>query len=148
MNSSKKEETLSKAVLNVSTYKQLPGSDFAEARQCTTIDITDLLREKDITSVFSVNGICTVGGPYLPGGNENEFNFELAVSEPEINLLRREMCDIIDVAIVNDKQNKAIKHIIDDKFDKFISEHWEPISECPEVKNHFDEEFEREFIPE
>ncbi len=142
MNSPKKEN-LSKAVLNVSTYKQLPGSDFAEARQCTTIDITDLLKEHDITSAFSVNGVCTVGGPYYPNGNENEFNYMLAVSEPEIRALCKNVCDIVDVAVVNDKQNKAIKKMIEDKFNDFVVDHWRDIIDCPEIKQHFDGLFDK-----
>lgn len=143
MNSSKKEESLSKAVLNVSTYKQLPGSDFAEARQCTTIDITDLLKEYDITSAFSVNGVCTVGGPYYPNGDdENEFNFVLTVSEPEVRVLCKNICDFIDVAIVNDKQNKAIKKMIEEEFDDFVGDHWRDIIACPEIKQRFDNLFD------
>ena len=138
MNSSKKE-TLSKAVLNVTTYNEDPEGKLPPVARYETIDITDLLRERGITSVCSVHGAWSVGGPYLPGGDEDEFIVEYTVTEPEIRALCKEVSDILDIAIVNEKQSKALKKLIEEKFTDFIDEHWSPIKVCAETKNYMDE---------
>lgn len=138
MNSPKKDK-LSKAVLNVTTYKEDPEDKFPPVEQYETIDITDLLRERGITSVCSVHGLWSVGGPYLPGGDEDEFVVEYAVTEEELWALYKHVADILDIAIVNEKQNKALKRLIEDKFSDFIEEHWDPIQDCAETKDCVDE---------
>lgn len=138
MNSPKKDK-LSKAVLNVTTYKEDPEDKFPPVEQYEAVDITDLLRERGITSVCSVHGLWSVGGPYLPGGDEDEFIVEYAVTEEELWALCKDMADILDIAIVNEKQNKALKRLIEDKFSDFIEEHWDPIQDCAETKDCVDE---------
>lgn len=143
MNSPKKEK-LSKAVLNVTTYKEDPENNFPPVAQYETIDITDLLKERGITSICSVNGAWSIGGPYLQGGEEDELVIEYTVTEVELRALCKRTCDILDVAIVNEKQNKALKKLIEDKFSDFIEEHWTPIQDCSETKSYIDELFEKE----
>ena len=138
MNSPKKEK-LSKAVLNVTTYNEDPEGKLPPVAQYDTIDITDLLKERGITSVCSVHGMWSVGGPYLPNGDENEFIVEYTVTDPELRALCKEVTDILDIAIVNEKQNKALKNLIDSKFADFIDERWSPIKACAETKNYMDE---------
>ena len=142
MNSLKKEK-LSKAVLNVTTYKEDPEDKFPPVEQYETIDITDLLEKRGITSVCSVHGLWSVGGPYLPGGDEKEFIVEYAVTDEELWAFFKDVTDILDIAIVNDKQNRTLKRILEDKFNDFIEEHWEPIQDCAETKACVDEALER-----
>ena len=143
MNSPKKEK-LSKAVLNVTTYKEDPEDKFPPVAQYETIDITDLLKKRGITSVCSVHGLWSVGGPYLLGGDEKEFIVEYAVTEEELRALCRHVTDVLDIAIVNEKQNRALKNLVEDKFNDFIEDHWDPIQDCDETKDCVDEALERE----
>ena len=136
MNSPKKAIEFSKAVLNVSTYKQHPSNEFAETRQYTSIDITDLLRKNGVDEICQVNGVSAIEGEEglvpLP-----------TFTEPEMSLLEKKVSDVIDAAIVNEKQGKAIKKLIAKEFQDFIDEHWEPIKECDFSKDYVDELFEK-----
>lgn len=137
MDSPKKTIEFSKAVLNVSTYKQHPSNDLAEMRQYTSIDITDLLRENGIDEICQVNGVSAIEGKEglvtLP-----------TFTNPEICLLEKKISDVVDAAIVNEKQGKAIKKLIAKEFQEFIDEHWEPIKGCSFVKEYIDELFSKE----
>lgn len=127
---SPKEEHLSKAVLNITTYNNdEPDPD----PRYETIDITELLKERGITSICSVHGLWSLGGPYVPGYDE-EMVVEYAVTGEELRHLCKEVCDTLDLAIVNDKQNKALKKLIEDKFKEFEEEHYEPIGLCHDTR--------------
>lgn len=137
MNSPKKAIEFSKAVLNVSTYKPHPSNEIAEMRQYTSIDITDLLRENGVDEICQVNGVSAIEG-------EEGLLMLPTFTNPEICLLEKKISDVVDAAIVNEKQGKAIKKLIAKEFQEFIDEHWGPIKECSFVKEYIDELFSKE----
>lgn len=132
MDSHKKPIEFSKAVLNVSTYKPHPGNEFVEMQQYASIDITDLLRENGIDEICQVNGVSAIEG-------EEGLLMLPTFTNPEICLLEKKISDVIDAAIVNEKQGKAIKKLLAKEFQEFIDEHWEPIKKCSFVKDYIDE---------
>lgn len=136
MNGPKKAIEFSKAVLNVSTYKQHPSNEIEEMRQYTSIDITDLLRKNGVDEICQVNGVSAIEG-------EEGLVTLPTFTEPEIGLLEKKVSDVVDAAIVNEKQGKAIKKLIAKEFQDFIDEHWEPIKECSFFKEYVDELFEK-----
>lgn len=140
MSSPKKAVELSKAVLNVTTYTTLPGNDFAEARRDVSIDITDLLKNNGVDSVYQINGVSSIekDGLTEPETEDGNLNTMLAISGPELSVLEKRVYDVIDAAIVNEKQGKAIRRLIGSKFDDFRSSHWEPIKACEFVKEYYD----------
>lgn len=121
-----KKENLSKVVLNVTTYKPHPDNKDVECQQSTEIDITDLLAKYGINDVYPIEGVTY----FETNGEERAFGTKFAISGTEMISLKRELSYIIDAAIVNDKQGKAIKKLIDERFDAFTKKHWEPISKC------------------
>lgn len=123
MNSPKKA-ALSKAVLNVTTYKQHPDNEFIGFPQATTIDITDLLDKNGVDDISQVNGVSFFG--------EGEDGLspvytQFVIDDAEINTLSTDIFDIIDAAIVNEKQSKAIKKLVTSRFDTLKFKHWEQI---------------------
>lgn len=118
MDNSKKDQ-LSKVVLNVTTYETV--GDTIGVPVATTIDITDILYEKGVTCSSQINGISD-----YPDGTDL-VSSRFVVGEPELNLLSDEIDEIIDAAIVNEKQGKAIKRLIMGKFDDFKFKHWEQL---------------------
>lgn len=141
MNSPKKAVEFSKAVLNVSTYKPHPGNEFAEMRQYASIDITDLLGENGVDEICQVNGVSAIEG-------EKGLVMLPTFTGPEVSLLAKKISDIIDAAIVNEKQGKAIKRLVNAEFDDFISDHWDPVKKCDFAKEYVDELFEGELKAE
>ena len=133
-----KKENLSKVVLNVTTYEQHPANKDVEFSKNTAIDITDLLAEYDIYDTFQINGVSSCEINETSSGEEHAFSAKFAISGSEMNALKRELYSIIDAAIVNDKQGKAIKKLIDDRFDEFSNKHWEPIKQCDFTKDYYD----------
>ena len=145
MSSPKKAVELSKAVLNITTYKPHPGSDFPDVRQCISVDITDLLEKNGVESIYQVSGVSSLEKDNVISGPEDYgLHVQIAVSEPEIRLLEKKMYDILDAAIVNEKQSKAIKKLIAQKFDDFNLDHFDPIKQCDFTKEHIDKLFEKE----
>ena len=120
---SPKKAQLSKAVLNVTTYNQVPGDEYIEYPQATTIDISDLLDKNGVDHIEQINGVsfcekAEEGYPVL---------MRYMVDNGEMDKLGADIYDIIDAAIVNEKQSKAIKKLIKDRFDHFSFKHWEKI---------------------
>jgi len=143
MDSPKKAVELSKAVLNLTTYKAHPGSDFADVQQYVAVDITDLLKKNGVDSVYQVDGVSAIeNGDMVEDGEA--LSMLPTFTNPQICLLNKEVLDIIDAAIVNEKQAKAIKKLIDQKFEDFISEHWDPIRRCKFTKEYYDRLFDEE----
>lgn len=120
MDSSKKEN-LSKAVLNVTTYKQVPGKEYIECPQTTYIDITDLLDKNGVDHIAQVNGVS-----FFEGEDSPMFT-RFVIDEAELDTLSHDIYDIINAAIVNEKQSNAIKKLITSRFDTFRFKHWEQI---------------------
>lgn len=120
---SPKKAQLSKAVLNVTTYNQVPGNEYIEYPQATTIDISDLLDKNGVDHIEQINGVsfceqAEEGCPVL---------MRYMVDNGEMDELGADIYDIIDAAIVNEKQSKAIKHLVANRFDTFKFKHWEQI---------------------
>ncbi len=120
MDSPKKAE-LSKAVLNVTTYKQVPGNEYIEYPQATTIDITDLLDQNGVDHIAQVNGVSQFVS------DESPCFTRFVIDDGELDTLSHDIYNIIDAAIVNEKQSKAIKNLITSRFDSFRFKHWEQI---------------------
>ena len=143
MNSPKKDVELSKAVLNITTYKSHPSNDFAEIRQQVAVDITELLREYGIDSICQVQGVSAVEHGEMVEGYE-ALSMLPTVTEPQVSCLEKKICDIIDAAIVNDKQGKAIKKLIGEEFDDFKFDLWDDLKQCDFVKEYVDKLFDEE----
>ena len=143
MSSPKKAVELSKAVLNLTTYKAYPGNDFADVQQYVTVDITDLLKKNGVDSIYQVNGVSAIESGDMVEDGET-LSILPTFAGPQIYLLNKEVLDVIDAAIVNEKQAKAIKKLIGQKFEDFMDEHWDPIRECKFTKESYDKLFDEE----
>lgn len=118
---SPKKAQLSKAVLNVTTYKQHPENEFIGIPQATTIDISDLLDKNGVDHIDQINGV----SQFI--SDESPCLTRFVIDESEMDTLSKDIFDIIDAAIVNEKQSKAIKHLVASRFDSFRFKHWEQI---------------------
>lgn len=118
---SPKKAKLSKAVLNVTTYKQHPENEFIGIPQATFIDITDLLDKNGVDHIAQVNGVSFFEDEDAPVFTR------FVIDDAEIDNISSDIFDIIDAAIVNEKQSKAIKHLVASRFDTFKFKHWEQI---------------------
>lgn len=113
-----KQAQLPKVVLNVTTYKEI--GDFS-VPMAKSIDVTDILDKEGVHFLFQVNGVSE-----HPDG-EGVVHSRFVVDEAELLSLSSDISGIIDAAIVNEKQSKAIKKLIKDRFDHFSFKHWENI---------------------
>lgn len=113
-----KKASLPKVVLNVTTYKEIGDIGIPMAKD---IDITDLLDNNGVTYSTQVNGISE-----FPD-DEGPIYSRLMVDESELTSLSNDISGIIDAAIVNEKQGKAIKKLIEDRFNNFSFKHFEKI---------------------
>lgn len=113
-----KKASLPKVVLNVTTYKEIGDIGIPMAKD---IDITDLLDKNGVTYSTQVNGISE-----FPEA-EGPIYSRLVVDESELISLSNDISGIIDAAIVNEKQGKAIKKLIEDRFNNFSFKHFEKI---------------------
>lgn len=113
-----KQASLPKVVLNVTTYKEVGDIGVPMAK---SIDITDILDKNGVDFSTQVNGVSDVPG------NEGPIFSRFVVDEKELNSLAKDINGIIDAAIVNEKQGKAIKKLIEDRFYHFSFKHWERI---------------------
>lgn len=113
-----KQASLPKVVLNVTTYKEIGDFSVPMAKD---IDITDILDKEGVNYSSQVNGVSQ-----HPDG-EGPIHSRFVVDEAELFALSSDISGIIDAAIVNEKQGKAIKKLIKDRFDNFSFKHWENI---------------------
>lgn len=113
-----KQASLPKVVLNVTTYKEV--GDFS-VPMAKSIDVTDILDKEGVNYSSQVNGVSE-----HPDG-DGVVSSRFVVDEQELILLSNDISGIIDAAIVNEKQGKAIKKLIGDKFRQFSFKHWENI---------------------
>ncbi len=113
-----KNDTRSKVVLNVTVFKDA-GDVSYPTTSCIPID--DLLEKNGVPNINHINGIS------CGNGTESMTYTRFVVSENEIENLGHAIEDIIDAAIVNDKQSKAIKKLISDKCHNWREKHWEQI---------------------
>lgn len=113
-----KKASLPKVVLNVTAYKEIGDISIPMAKD---IDITDVLDKEGVTFASQINGVSE-----FPDG-EGVVQSRFVVDEDELLTLSSDISGIIDAAIVNEKQGKAIKKLIKDRFDHFSFKHWENI---------------------
>ena len=113
-----KQAQLPKVVLNVTAYKEIGDIGIPMAKN---IDITDILDKEGVDFFTQINGVSE-----FPDG-EGVVNSRFVVDEAELLALSNDISGIIDAAIVNEKQGKAIKKLIKDRFDHFSFKHWENI---------------------
>ena len=113
-----KQALLPKVVLNVTTYKEVGDIGVPMAK---SIDITDILDKNGVDFSTQINGVSE-----FPDG-EGVVRSRFVVDEDELLSLSSDISGIIDAAIVNEKQGKAIKKLIKDRFDHFSFRHWENI---------------------
>ena len=85
------------------------------------IDITDILDKEGVDYSSQINGVSE-----YPDG-EGPIHSRFVIDEAELLSLADDISVIIDAAIVNEKQSKAIKKLIKDRFDHFSFKHWENI---------------------
>lgn len=115
---SPKNESRSKAVLNVTVFKD--AGDFSYPTTAY-IPIDDLLEKNGVESINNINGVS------CGDGTDSVTYTRFVVGENEIENLGHEIEDIIDAAIVNEKQSKAIKKLISEKCLNWREKHWEQI---------------------
>ena len=113
-----KQAQLPKVVLNVTAYKEIGDIGIPMAKN---IDITDILDKEGVDFFTQINGVSE-----FPDG-EGVVRSRFVVDETELLSLSNDISGIIDAAIVNEKQGKAIKKLIKDRFDHFSFKHWENI---------------------
>ena len=113
-----KKASLPKVVLNVTTYKEIGNIGIPMAKD---IDITDILDKNGVSYSTQINGVSE-----FPDG-EGVVQSRFVVDEDELVSLSSDINGIIDAAIVNEKQGKAIKKLIGDRFRQFSFKHWENI---------------------
>lgn len=113
-----KKASLPKVVLNVTAYKEIGDISVPMTKN---IDITDILDENGVSYSTQINGVSE-----FPDG-EGVVQSRFVVDENELLSLSSDISGIIDAAIVNEKQGKAIKKLIKDRFDHFSFRHWENI---------------------
>lgn len=147
MNSSNETIDLSKAVLNVTVHEYHPGNEFVDIQKYVSIDITDLLKENGVECVYAINGISALEKECVMQPVPEDYGLDVmfAVGGMELRCLEKRICNVIDAAIVNEKQSKAIKKLIHDEFEDFHDEHWEPIKKCDFTKDYYDNLFNKEF---
>lgn len=116
-----KKAQLSKVVLNVLTFKKDPENSSVEIPQTTSIDISDLLDKNGVDHIFQIHGISKSADDVSPALTR------FVIGDDELISLSNDIFGIIDAAIVNEKQGKAIKNLVTDRFNTFVFKHWDKI---------------------
>ena len=117
------KQSTAKTVLNAITYKKLPGSDGIGVPEPIGVDITDLLKENNVEycCIYGISTFdATVGHETIPYTN-------FAVRPEEINQMFDEVENVVDAAIVNANQAKAMKRLLDGIMNSFLRAHWDNI---------------------
>ena len=115
-----KQGSLANAVLNVTFFKEIPEKGIGVPVK-GTIDITDILNEKGV-GFYQIHGLSTWDGEDEYGCTPTESRF--VIDDVAIRNLGSEIESIVDAAIVNSTQAKAVKKLINDKVCTFISKQW------------------------
>lgn len=140
MSSSKKVHELSKAVLNISTLKG-PDGEYLDIPRTYSIDITDFLKKNGINTICKISGITALEeGPITAEGGDIVAQYVL--TSEEANCLEKSVEDIVDAAVVNEKQCKAVKKLISEAFSDTLHDGTESIKSCDIVKSHYDKIFD------
>jgi hypothetical protein len=120
-----KNDTRSKVVLNVTTYKKVDGTELSYPKP-SSIDITDALADAGIDLSRDVPGIIN-GVTQSDPDNETIPHTHFVVPEQNLIYLKEDIKGIIEAAIVNSKQLNAVQKLVDSKFEDFIFKLWEQI---------------------
>ena len=120
-----KNDTRSKVVLNVTTYKKVEGTDLSYPKP-SYIDITEVLADAGIDLSRDVPGLIN-GVTQSDPDNETIPHTHFVVPEQHLISLKAGIKSIIEAAIVNSKQLNAVQKLIDSEFDDFIFKLWEQI---------------------
>lgn len=120
-------QSTAKTFLNVTIFKPLEKNPNVGLPQSKTIDITELLEENGVESLYNVNGIsrCDVGEEDEYGANPVETRFVL--DEANLVHLMDKIFRIIDASIVNQKQSDAVKKLVENEFDNRMRQCWDNI---------------------
>lgn len=117
------KQSTAKTVLNAITYKKLPGSNGIGIPEPISVDITDLLKANNV-EYCCIYGISTFDAEV---GHETVPYTNFAVRPEEINQMFEEVENVVDAAIVNANQAKAMKRLLDGVMNCFLRAHWDNI---------------------
>lgn len=117
------KQSTAKTVLNAITYKKLLGSDGIGIPEPISVDITDLLKANNV-EYCCIYGISTFDAAV---GHETVPYTNFAVRPEEINQMFEEVENVVDAAIVNANQAKAMKRLLDGIMNSFLRTHWDNI---------------------
>ena len=118
-----KKDGLSKVVLNVTTYKQIDGSAYGYP-EASTVDITDVLAKAGFDLSKDVPGLVNGVSQY---GDSGIVHTHFVVPEQNLHTLMGDINGIMEAAIVNTKQLKAVQNLVEAKFNEFTYKMWEQI---------------------
>ena len=125
MSSPKQAQLDNTVVLNVTVFEEVPGKQ-VELPRHKTINITDLLTKNGVTSFYQMNAISQFSGKEDEFGT-SPYEVRFVVDEVGIRNLGKSIENIIDAAIVNSNQSKAVKQLIDSEICGFLSKCWNTI---------------------
>ena len=135
--SSPKEAFFSKAVLNISTYTG-PNGENLDVPRNYEIDITDFMKEHGLASIYQISGVTSLEKDGLRKDERPYLHTQIAIADDELMLLCKDVSDVLDTAIVNEKQSKAVKSVIEEKFNDFWKERLDLIAGCKFYKEEAD----------
>lgn len=120
-------QSTAKTFLNVTIFKPLeknPNIGLPEAKQ---IDITELLKENGVESFYNINGVshCELEKEGEYGDVPAETRFVL--DELTLRGVAKDFDRIIDAAIVNTNQAKAVKDLTHSVIDNLLRNCWDNI---------------------
>lgn len=124
--SSPKQEQLDNTVLNVTVFEEVPDKGIGLPKH-KTIDITNFLKDNGVTSFYQVNAITRFFNNKEDEYGSTPYETRFVIDEVRIRNLGKSIENIIDAAIVNSNQSKAVKKLIDDTIASFLSKCWETI---------------------
>lgn len=120
------KQSTAKTVLNAITYKldEINDGKIGIATP-VSIDITDLLKKHNVLPAC-INGISTSAEKEGENGEAVVYT-DFVVSEADIREMVDRIYNIVDAAIVNLNQGLAVKGLIEDTLDSFLSKCWDKI---------------------
>lgn len=118
------KQSTAKVVLNATAYKEINDSKIGVPTP-VSIDIADLLKQHNVLPV-SIHGISTSAGKEGENGEAVVYT-DFVVSEADIREMVDRIYNVVDAAIVNLNQGLAVKGLIEDILDSFLSKCWDKI---------------------
>lgn len=118
------KQSTAKVVLNATAYKEIRDG-VIEISTPINVDITDLLKQNNVLphSIYGVSTSTEKEGEF--GEAVTYTNF--VVREADIRQMVDKIYNIVDAAIVNTNQGLAVKSLIEDTLDSFLSKCWDKI---------------------